>query len=55
MKKKAVRKLIKKLISKNDACQVCKDMGQNLPECQCMKDKECAKHMLELFLADKGE
>lgn len=32
-----------------DLCSLCEAKGQKLPECKCMKDNECLKHIIELY------
>lgn len=33
----------------DELCSVCKFYGQNLSKCKCLRNSECAKHILELF------
>lgn len=56
MKKKTVIKLLK-LVQKNgcEFCSTCEQLGQKLSECNNLTNKKCAKHLIELFEAERNK
>lgn len=49
MKKKIIKKILMDVMKyQNECCSVCESYGQKLPECKCMTNEECVKHIVKL-------
>lgn len=53
MNKNKENKILKTIILDSfllgDLCTLCKNKGQNLPECTCKTNMECLDHMIKLY------
>lgn len=49
MKKKDVQHLLEDIMEKTDLCFLCEKYNQTLNKCKCLRNSECAEHILNLF------
>lgn len=57
MKKKKVIKLLENVVGYSglDLCKYCKELGINIPVCDCTTDKDCAKNIVKHFKLKEDE
>lgn len=48
-----LKKIILDAAEHTDLCFLCKNKGQVLPECKCTENKDCLKHIVELYDTDE--
>lgn len=44
-----LKKIILDALSESDLCILCKNKGQVLPECNIKENKDCLRHIVELY------